>query len=461
MSQYWLNVDLRMRSQVVHIEGGCGDVQRKGVGEYKPVGTIGRDGGWLPYDALDAAVLGSQSRPTFRPAAFCANCEKARPEFAAAVRTIPPLFAPVFQGFRAAKEALRKVPHPHDNSNPAVAAVRVQLPALIRQTVGARANATSYVVSGSVGEYPLNIAAIPWIAIFRKHVTQSARRGYYVVLLFAEDSASAVLSLNQGFFDFTREFKASAPKKARACASLASEILKAPTGFAKGPTNLNATGVLGKGYEQGAILSKTYLAGTPLSQTQFAADLSAILDAYDELYRVAGPSLFSLLPPTGDDEFQDNVQVEAADDDTPPTPGSVGPQPKPNTAVRQGRASYQRDSKVAARAIKMAAYTCALSVQSAPHPTFTANRTKQQYIEAHHLLPMSRQVDFDFSLDVEENVVPLCPTCHRLIHYGRREDKLPALKRLWTDRRTSLEERGLQVDLATLRKYYEALGDED
>ena len=44
-------------------------------------------------------------------------------------------------------------------------------------------------------------------------------------------------------------------------------------------------------------------------------------------------------------------------------------------------------------------------------------------MEAHHLIPLRMQHDFENSLDVVGNIVSICPNCHRLIHYGRDKDK--------------------------------------
>ena len=40
----------------------------------------------------------------------------------------------------------------------------------------------------------------------------------------------------------------------------------------------------------------------------------------------------------------------------------------------------------------------------------------KDYIEAHHLIPMEYQGDFSVSIDVPENIISLCPNCHRAFH---------------------------------------------
>ncbi len=163
----------------------------------------------------------------------------------------------VLGAYQAARTELRKVPA--DNSNQAVAAIRVALTDLFERVVAQRPDASEYTVSASVGEYPLNMAAIPWVGVFKTEITTSARRGFYIVLLFSEDGKAAVLSLMQGFTDFQREFGAKlATKKLRATAGFAGALVQTPPGFGPGPIDLAASGGLGAGYEQAAIMSRRY-----------------------------------------------------------------------------------------------------------------------------------------------------------------------------------------------------------
>jgi hypothetical protein len=76
------------------------------------------------------------------------------------------------------------------------------------------------------------------------------------------------------------------------------------------------------------------------------------------------------------------------------------------------------------------------------------------YTEPHHLILISKHDDFDYSLDVEENIVSLCSHCHNLLHYGRKEDKKPILIKLLNDRKDALRKVGLEIDLDRLMEYY-------
>lgn len=77
--------------------------------------------------------------------------------------------------------------------------------------------------------------------------------------------------------------------------------------------------------------------------------------------------------------------------------------------------SFTRDRSVVEHALFAAKYLCEGDCGS---ELFTRKDGKTSYTEAHHLIPLEFQQYFDYSLDVEANVVSLCPRCHRLLHYG-------------------------------------------
>ena len=60
----------------------------------------------------------------------------------------------------------------------------------------------------------------PWVAIFNKNITSSAKRGLYMVYLFKKDMSGFYLSLNQGITYFADTFKRKKYENARKVASL-------------------------------------------------------------------------------------------------------------------------------------------------------------------------------------------------------------------------------------------------
>lgn len=78
----------------------------------------------------------------------------------------------------------------------------------------------------------------------------------------------------------------------------------------------------------------------------------------------------------------------------------------------------------------------------------------QQYVEAHHLIPMKYQNMFEQSLDIPENIVALCPNCHRAIHYGKLEYKNKIIEKLYNKRQKMLEENSIKITLEQLYEMY-------
>lgn len=75
-------------------------------------------------------------------------------------------------------------------------------------------------------------------------------------------------------------------------------------------------------------------------------------------------------------------------------------------------------------------------------------------MEEHHLIPLKQWDNFLFSLDVEANIVVLCPHCHRLLHYGDKEEIKPILEQLFIQRKNLLASKGIHLTLEQLYAFY-------
>lgn len=120
------------------------------------------------------------------------------------------------------------------------------------------------------------------------------------------------------------------------------------------------------------------------------------------------------------------------------------------TSSKTGREVPKRDSQTAADALENADYLCEYENKDR---TFL-RKSGKPYTEPHHLIPISKYRDFDYSVDVMENIVSLCSHCHNLLHYGRFEDKIPLLTKLFNDRIAALRKCGLDLTLEQLKAYY-------
>lgn len=112
---------------------------------------------------------------------------------------------------------------------------------------------------------------------------------------------------------------------------------------------------------------------------------------------------------------------------------------------------YLRNEQVAATAIQAAEFRCEADPD---HKTFTSAATGKPYMEGHHLIPISYQGEFEHSIDIKENIVALCPNCHRLLHHGTNDEKEEILLKLWLDRKEALFQKGIKIDLKTFLGYY-------
>lgn len=64
-------------------------------------------------------------------------------------------------------------------------------------------DSAKYIVTASVGQG--NWAAVPWIAIMNKNITDSTQRGYYLCYLFSEDMSSVYLVFMQGVTETSKQ----------------------------------------------------------------------------------------------------------------------------------------------------------------------------------------------------------------------------------------------------------------
>lgn len=86
------------------------------------------------------------------------------------------------------------------------------------------------------------------------------------------------------------------------------------------------------------------------------------------------------------------------------------------------------------------------------HQSFLSRATGLPYMETHHLIPMEYYDSFDVSIDIEENIVSLCPNCHREIHNGK--DASVIVKKLYEQRKPYLQKAGIDISLNQLLIWY-------
>lgn len=96
-----------------------------------------------------------------------------------------------------------------------------------------------------------------------------------------------------------------------------------------------------------------------------------------------------------------------------------------------GKKYYSRDVSVSQRALCLVQHKCEIDPS---HPSFIRKNLSVNYMEPHHLIPMSQSDNFEYSLDREQNIFSLCSNCHNQIHYGTKEDVRLLIEKLFSIR---------------------------
>jgi len=356
----------------------------------------------------------------------------------------------VFANYAATKAALNG--RANYEGKPDQVSLQNELPEFFEAILKQLTRLDEFKVEGSFGNG--NIANVPWVAVFNKQVTESAQDGYYIVLLFSEHMQSCYLSLNQGFTTFKNQYSAKlARQKIKETADRALNYFAPHPDAILGEIDLAATADLGKGYELGAIESFRYDRATPPDEIVVTEHLKILLGHYDTLVTVAGETLQSLAP-VSEAQFQqtvlDKAQPKGKADKSrmAEPPGGI---PIPPKQSGKGNGSYARNPNIAAAALANTEFKCELD---ANHATFISSAKNLPYVEAHHLVPMSQQPLYPFSLDVTANIVALCPMCHKLLHHAQPKNKRGHLLKLLRLRQDKLQEKGISVSAETLLGYY-------
>ncbi|OBR92673.1 HNH endonuclease [Clostridium ragsdalei P11] len=112
---------------------------------------------------------------------------------------------------------------------------------------------------------------------------------------------------------------------------------------------------------------------------------------------------------------------------------------------------WQRDPKIAKREVIRANYQCSIDKN---HKTFIAKATDNNYVEVHHLIPISKQEHFKKSLDVAGNIVVLCPNCHKKLHYAVFDEKKDIIEKLYDMKLEELKAFGIEISLDRLLDMY-------
>ncbi len=117
---------------------------------------------------------------------------------------------------------------------------------------------------------------------------------------------------------------------------------------------------------------------------------------------------------------------------------------KPTLSVRTLK-TFSRSVKAAKNALCHAEWKCEFN---ASHQTFPRRIDEFPYLETHHLIPLKYANKFNVSIDVPENIVCLCSTCHNRIHYGQNNKEI--IECLWNLRKDNFNKLRINIGLSQL-----------
>lgn len=129
---------------------------------------------------------------------------------------------------------------------------------------------------------------------------------------------------------------------------------------------------------------------------------------------------------------------------------------QPRFAAANGGEIVSKNVRVRDKAMRKANYRCEYDDR---HQTFQTSNGLT-YMEGHHLIPCTPTntryyfKKYGVNIDCVENIVCLCPTCHRRVHFGSKEEKETILRKLWESRVDVLKDIGVDITFDDLFDLY-------
>lgn len=129
---------------------------------------------------------------------------------------------------------------------------------------------------------------------------------------------------------------------------------------------------------------------------------------------------------------------------------------EPQYSIGGDTQSVRKNPRIAKLSLKNSHFKCAMDNN---HLTFKT-RKGIPYMEGHHLIPCTYSNaayywdKFGRNIDCIDNIVCLCPTCHRMIHYASESEKKIIIKKLFEKQKEKLYHAGIKISLEELFELY-------
>ena len=153
----------------------------------------------------------------------------------------------------------------------------------------------------------------------------------------------------------------------------------------------------------------------------------------------------------------DSLYQEQLDDSIPVSGTDSSSTREPEYLDSKTGRVAKKNPSISSKAVAASGFKCAYDTT---HHTFLkANGV--QYMEGHHLIPCNPGNSekywkrFGRNIDCFENIVSLCPVCHRRIHYGSNAERTEIIDRLYEVQAEKLKSAGLVISLKELRELYD------
>jgi 5-methylcytosine-specific restriction protein A len=262
---------------------------------------------------------------------------------------------------------------------------------------------SDYIVKGSVGQGKW--MSKPWIAILNPDVTEKASEGYFICYGFRTDTTSVNLALCQGQNEAIKQYgKKSSAALNKQADLMRMKISEFETYFSAEPNKDPSSKAK---YRQGDIYIKEYEFNDLPSESVLLDDLFKMLEAYETLF------------------FRGGRDSDAFDDDGPSTDKEIAIEERHKKRVHF---SIERPSSSKIKAIKKKlGYKCQVCGFDFEEKYGALGK---EYIEAHHLIPISELKQGETRKTSEKDFATLCSNCHRMIHKLSDPSDIQKLKRI-------------------------------
>ncbi|MGG1400182.1 hypothetical protein ABE288_20520 [Bacillus salipaludis] len=176
------------------------------------------------------------------------------------------------------------------------------------------------------------------------------------------------------------------------------------------------------------------------------------VEQYHSLYKLLMAKNFRYVHEESQDEECFQEEIEKTEIDSSIVIEDIPKEPIKGEFNHNLSRKWKRNHITSKKAIVLAKYKCEYDNK---HMFFKSSVTGKNYVEAHHLIPMEFQGQFKRSLDVEANIISLCPLCHKTVHHATAEEIEQIIKELYAKRRNRFQKCEIEIDINRLLTFYQ------